>query len=59
MLAICAIAIAIAVALGGRSSTAKLYDSSAATRPYYSLLPAGSALPSGKAVRRNCLGRHV
>src|SRR5260221_1606901 len=43
-LAVCAIA--IAVALGSRSSTAKQYDSST-TGPYYSLLPAGSALPSG------------
>jgi hypothetical protein len=56
MLAVCAIAIAIAVALGGRSSTAKLYDSSAATGRYYSLLPAGSAAPSGKECTETASG---
>ena len=45
MLAVCAIAIAIA--LGGRSLIAHPYDSST-ERPSYPLLAAGSALPSGK-----------
>jgi len=55
MLAVCAIAIAIAVALGGRSSTARPYDSST-ERPSYPLLAAGSALPSGKECAETASG---
>ena len=53
MLAVCAIA--VAVALGGRSSTARPYDSST-TKPYYSLSRAGSALPSGRECAETASG---
>jgi hypothetical protein len=56
-LAVCAIAIAvvIAVAIGGGRSTARPYDSAAAG-PYNSLLPARSALPSSIECARTASG---
>src|SRR5258708_30091412 len=48
-------AIAIAVALGSRSSAGRVYDSSMA-KPYYSLLPAGAALPSSSECATGCSG---
>ena len=52
-LAVCAIA--IAVALGSRSSAERVHDSSTTT-PYYSLLPAGSDLPSGEDCAKTASG---
>ena len=48
-------AVAIAVALGSRSSTARQYDSSTAG-PYYSLLPSGADLPSGEDCAKTASG---